>query len=88
MHALVRTVFSRLHTLDPLIEEEKLRVNEEDEQEGEIRMTVSTSTIGSVDQSDSNQNADPRSGQASTLSTQSGPQDAIPVSPGPRPECA
>ncbi|KAK7440220.1 GDP/GTP exchange factor for ARF [Stygiomarasmius scandens] len=41
MHKLVRTVFSRLHSLDPEVEEAKLTVNEE-EGEGEVKMTVTT----------------------------------------------
>ncbi|KAF5372839.1 hypothetical protein D9758_001701 [Tetrapyrgos nigripes] len=40
MHKLVRTVFSRLHTLDPEAEEAKLA--EEDDVEGEVKMSVST----------------------------------------------
>ncbi|KAG6909836.1 hypothetical protein DXG01_015109 [Tephrocybe rancida] len=42
MHALVRTVFSRLHQLDPVVEEAKLRRADEDAPEGEIKLTVST----------------------------------------------
>jgi len=42
MHALVRTVFSRLQTLDPVAEEEKLQTSDEEVQEGEVRMTVSS----------------------------------------------
>ncbi|KAL0947345.1 hypothetical protein HGRIS_013462 [Hohenbuehelia grisea] len=42
MQALVHTVFSRLHDLDPVLEEEKIRVNSEEAAEGEIRMTVTT----------------------------------------------
>jgi brefeldin A-resistance guanine nucleotide exchange factor 1 len=45
MHALVRTVFSRLHKLDPVAEEEKLKTSEEDAQDGEIRMTVSANSM-------------------------------------------
>ncbi|KAG6833469.1 hypothetical protein H0H87_006041 [Tephrocybe sp. NHM501043] len=41
MHALVRTVFSRLHFLDPAMEEAKLRTGDEDVPEGEIKLTVS-----------------------------------------------
>ena len=43
MHALVRTIFGRLHSLDPELEEAKLQINEEDQQEGEIKLTVSGS---------------------------------------------
>ncbi|KAG6832717.1 hypothetical protein H0H92_012289 [Tricholoma furcatifolium] len=42
MHALVRTVFSRLRHLDPEAEEAKLRVADEDIVEGEIKLTVTT----------------------------------------------
>lgn len=42
MHSLARSVFSRLHGLDPALEEEKLRVNEDDGEDGDIRMTVLT----------------------------------------------
>jgi len=43
MHALVRTVFVRLHQLDPVEEEEKLKhANDAISQQGELRMTVST----------------------------------------------
>ncbi|KAJ8699472.1 GDP/GTP exchange factor for ARF [Pleurotus ostreatus] len=42
MHGLVKAVFSRLTTLDPIAEEEKLRESEEEAGEGEIRMNVST----------------------------------------------
>lgn len=89
MHALVRTVFSRLHALDPMDEEEKLRISEEDAQEGEIRMTVSTNSINSVDgPQDPNPNTDTRSSQNLIPATSSEAHDAIPASPGSRPECA
>ncbi|PBK77654.1 Sec7-domain-containing protein [Armillaria solidipes] len=45
MHALVRTVFSRLHCLDAASEEEKLRGNDEETQDGEIKMSVSTEQV-------------------------------------------
>lgn len=40
MHALVRTVFTRLHALDPATEEAKLHINEEETQDGEIKLSV------------------------------------------------
>lgn len=40
MHTLVRTVFARLHSLDPISEEAKLQMTGEDTQEGEIKLTV------------------------------------------------
>jgi brefeldin A-resistance guanine nucleotide exchange factor 1 len=49
MHALVRTVFSRLHDLDPETEEIKLRAGDEDTQESEIRMTVPTAEPSNID---------------------------------------
>lgn len=42
MHALVRTVFSRLHSLDPEAEEARLRTGDEDIPDGELKMTVQT----------------------------------------------
>ena len=43
MHALVRAVFSRLHTLDPVLEEERLQTSshDDDAQDGDLKMTVS-----------------------------------------------
>jgi golgi-specific brefeldin A-resistance guanine nucleotide exchange factor 1 len=88
MHALVRTVFSRLHALDPVAEEEKLRVIEEDAQEGEIRMTVSTNTIDSADnpQGPVSKTDTPTNPPLPTVAS-SEPQDAAPASPGPKSEC-
>ncbi|KAF7972108.1 hypothetical protein HWV62_18936 [Athelia sp. TMB] len=40
MHTLVRTVFSRLHTLDPEAEEAKLKANADDAPENEIKLNV------------------------------------------------
>lgn len=45
MHALVRTVFSRLHFLDPEKEEARLRPGDEEIPDSEIKMTVQT-TVG------------------------------------------
>jgi hypothetical protein len=88
MHALVRTVFSRLHALDPVAEEEKLRINEEDAQEGEIRMTVSTNSVNSADQPHGPEsNANVRANPSLLPSTPSEPQDAILATPGPKPGC-
>ncbi|KAF8184945.1 Sec7-domain-containing protein [Mycena galopus ATCC 62051] len=56
MHSLVRTVFSRLHSLDPRTEEEKLLTADEDAPDAEIRMTVSaTETTLNDDQSQTSQ---------------------------------
>jgi hypothetical protein len=45
MHALVRTVFSRLHFLDAEKEEARLRPGDENIPDSEIKMTVQT-TVG------------------------------------------
>jgi golgi-specific brefeldin A-resistance guanine nucleotide exchange factor 1 len=45
MQALVRSVFARLHTLDPVVEEKKLQTADEDVQDGEIKMTFSSGHI-------------------------------------------
>lgn len=42
MHSLVRTVFSKLHTLDPEAEEAKIALGEEDAGDGELKMKVAT----------------------------------------------
>jgi golgi-specific brefeldin A-resistance guanine nucleotide exchange factor 1 len=44
MHALVRTIFARLHFLDPAEEEAKLKMTDDDTQEGEIKLTVGSSS--------------------------------------------
>ena len=44
MQLLVRTVFSRLHTLDPEEEERKLAEEESDAQDGENKLSVSASS--------------------------------------------
>lgn len=41
MQDVVRKVFSRLHTLDPVTEEKKLLAASEDPQETDVKMTVS-----------------------------------------------
>ncbi|RDB21501.1 hypothetical protein Hypma_011417 [Hypsizygus marmoreus] len=72
MHALVRTVFSRLHYLDPDIEEAKLRTANEDMPDGEIKMTVSTAEPHDEDETDS---------QEVTLEHPSAVEDAGPQTP-------
>jgi len=44
MHTLVRTIFTRLHFLDPAAEEAKLKMTDDDTQEGEIKLTVGSSS--------------------------------------------
>ncbi len=41
MHQLVRTVFRRLHSLDPIAEEQRLLGSDESTSEGELKMSVS-----------------------------------------------
>ncbi|KAH0584078.1 hypothetical protein H2248_009651 [Termitomyces sp. 'cryptogamus'] len=53
MHTLVRTVFSRLHYLDPATEEAKLQTVDEDAPEGEIKLTVSANNESTKDDVDS-----------------------------------
>lgn len=48
MHKLVRSVFSRLHVLDPVAEETKIQTNDETSVEAELKMKVSTSNTGDV----------------------------------------
>lgn len=43
MHTLVRTVFGRLHTLDPEVEEAKLKANADDAPETEIKLNLPAS---------------------------------------------
>ncbi|KAJ7074218.1 hypothetical protein C8F01DRAFT_1099675 [Mycena amicta] len=50
MHALVRKVFARLHSLDPRTEEEKLQTADEDTPDAELRMTVSSTDVPSAEE--------------------------------------
>jgi golgi-specific brefeldin A-resistance guanine nucleotide exchange factor 1 len=88
MHALVRIVFTRLHELDPIKEEEKLKVSEEDPQEGEIRMTVSANSgaPSSEDPADPPLNGEVSSDQA-VNSIPSVQHEEPPPTPGNRPAC-
>lgn len=40
MHAIVRNVFSRLHALDPIASEEKLKANDDEAAEAEIKLNA------------------------------------------------
>lgn len=42
MHALVRTVFTRLHQLDSAVEEQKLKEATDEAQENDVKMNVQT----------------------------------------------
>lgn len=48
MHALVRTVFSRLHQLDAALEEQKLKDAADEPQETDVKMTVQTDSYSST----------------------------------------
>lgn len=50
MHAVVRTVFSRLNVLDPIKEEEKVASNTPDSEESGVKMSVSTDVLASASQ--------------------------------------
>ncbi|CAA7267940.1 unnamed protein product [Cyclocybe aegerita] len=88
MHTLVRTVFRKLHTLDPVEEEAKLViVSEDDQAEGELRMTVTTQEEEKTEQSTVEgetlaENA--AANQPETVEEKPVPQ--TPLSPGNRPE--
>jgi brefeldin A-resistance guanine nucleotide exchange factor 1 len=49
MVSIVRTIFGRLHTLNPTVEEARLLLNEEEPQHGEISMSVSTNITDADD---------------------------------------
>ena len=59
MHALVRTVFSRLHALDPITEEAKLHINEEETQDGEIKLSVSSPVAPTADTGEESKEPEP-----------------------------
>lgn len=46
MISIVRTIFRRLYDVDPVAEEAKLRLNEEESQHGDISMSVSADASG------------------------------------------
>jgi len=95
MHALVRTIFARLHSLDPVAEEAKLQINDDDPQEGEIKLTVSGSAIVT----DSGERADETTAAEksiedgeipATTDKETKPETAHqddPLSATPKPEC-
>lgn len=84
MHILVRTVFSKLHELEPKAEEAKLQAGTiAEEAEGELRMTVTTKEV-------TNEDAGSVNADDSTVKSDSIDQkvdDAPPLSPVNRPEC-
>lgn len=92
MHALVRTVFSRLHALDPVTEEAKLHVNEEETQDGEIKLSVSslvapTADTGEQESAETTEVAvEKTDDQKAEEPADDSSQDSAP--PIPKPECA
>lgn len=98
MHTLVRTVFSRLHELDPEEEEAKLQTQPtDDENEGELKMSVITQdATPAKDLEDSSETRTDETGHSEekTLEVKE-PEPSIeetkeiypPLSPARRPEC-
>jgi golgi-specific brefeldin A-resistance guanine nucleotide exchange factor 1 len=83
MQALVRSVFSRLHTLDPIIEEAKLQTNQEDVPDGEIKMTVSSNLPNTENTSEVN--PEDQSEKREIISTPV--SQPSPLTSAPRPQC-
>jgi brefeldin A-resistance guanine nucleotide exchange factor 1 len=88
MHTLVRIVFSKLYTLDPDEEEEKLLVVlDDDVNEGELRMSVTTKEETLVEEDlPSNKYDDliEHRGKSAIVEEE---QPRSPLSPINRPEC-
>jgi brefeldin A-resistance guanine nucleotide exchange factor 1 len=93
MHALVRTIFTRLHSLDPAMEEAKLQLTDDDAQEGEIKLTVPLSAVSAdpaasktiTDEQDAAV-ADSATYEKEIKSDEAESQDSL-MSAGPKPEC-
>jgi brefeldin A-resistance guanine nucleotide exchange factor 1 len=83
MQALVRSVFSRLHTLDPIVEEAKLQTNQEDVPDGEIKMTVSSNLPNTENTSEVN--PEDQSEKKEVISTPV--SQTSPLTSAPRPQC-
>jgi brefeldin A-resistance guanine nucleotide exchange factor 1 len=93
MHALVRTIFTRLHYLDPGTEEAKLQMTDDDTQEGEIKLTVPPSA-GPTDLAVFEVNRDEQEvtmDDSTVIEKERNQNEAEsqegPVSVGPKPEC-
>lgn len=89
MHTLVRTVFSKLYTLDPDEEEAKLlAVQDDDANEGELRMSVTAKEESFVEEelpsNELNDALDSRE-KLEIVEEEESPQP--PLSPIDRPEC-
>ena len=82
MQSLVRTVFSRLHVLDPAAEEEKVKKANEEAQQAEIRLTLSAKEEPAVVES-----AESTSQEAGPLPDESAPaEQSVPDAPEVVPE--
>jgi brefeldin A-resistance guanine nucleotide exchange factor 1 len=87
MHSLVRTVFSRLHQLNPGEEEAKLqRANDEAQQYGELRMTVSTNDLASAS-TEAGPRLETRSNENARTDSPPQPEDAVVNPASSRSQC-
>jgi brefeldin A-resistance guanine nucleotide exchange factor 1 len=93
MHALVRTIFTRLYFLDPSTEEAKLQITDEDTPEGEIKLTV-VASAGPADLTASEESGDRQEmavDDLAILEKEINPDEAASlegsVPAGPKPEC-
>jgi len=89
MHTLVRTVFSKLYTLDPDEEEAKLlAVQDDDANEGELRMSVTAKEETFVEEEQpSNELSETMDYQEKPKTVEEEQPLQSPPSPIDRPEC-
>lgn len=90
MHSLVRTVFSKLYTLDPEEEEAKLLVGHDDEAaEIELRMSVTAKDEEPLSEEDSSTETEAEQEKQGKATPEPKNDDVppIPMSPTSRPEC-
>ncbi|KAF9452840.1 Sec7-like domain is implicated in guanine nucleotide exchange function [Macrolepiota fuliginosa MF-IS2] len=78
MHSLVRTVFSKLHALDPVAEEAKLAAADDEVVEGEIKMTVPTQdTLVDVEPEEQGQEKPKEEGEEEKIAVETEPERTI-----------
>jgi len=88
MHTLVRTVFSKLYTLDPDEEEAKLlAVQDDDANEGELRMSVTAKEETFMEEPPSNEFSEIIDSQEKPKIVEEEQPTQSPPSPIDRPEC-
>jgi len=88
MHTLVRTVFSKLYTLDPDEEEAKLLVVlDDDVNEGELRMSVTTKEETLVEEDLPSNESDDTTEHREKLAIKEEQSPQPLLSPINRPEC-